>query len=174
MFSQKTEPNLIFESNSSVIFKIIDLFDTLTGRQLFPVPSAVAAQLCQRSHLPPKFLKHIVILCFKRRFPKQNSVIHLKANILAPRIFYPPKYLGWLHHYNQVLRFGRAKYIFRMERFLFLSHVQNKFFWAQENLEEHKNDLGVTAPNSPPCLRAWADPSPEGLPFGVFMFVHWG
>jgi len=35
----------------------------------------------------PKFLENIVILCFERRFPKQNSVISLKSNILAPQIF---------------------------------------------------------------------------------------
>jgi len=38
----------------------------------------------------------------------------------------------------------------------------------------HKKDLGVTAPKYPPCLRAWAKPSPESLPFGAFMFVQWG
>jgi len=30
---------------------------------------------------PPKFVENIVILCFERRFSKQNSVIHLKLNI---------------------------------------------------------------------------------------------
>jgi len=34
--------------------------------------------------VPPKFLEHIVILCFEKRYPKQNSVIRLKWNILAP------------------------------------------------------------------------------------------
>jgi len=29
----------------------------------------------------PKFLENIVILCFERRFSKQNSVIRLKLNI---------------------------------------------------------------------------------------------
>jgi len=43
--------------------------------------------------LPPKFLENIVILCFERRFSKQNSVIHLKSNILTPSQF-----LGWLRH----------------------------------------------------------------------------
>jgi len=38
----------------------------------------------QRGHGPPKFLGNIVILCFGRRFSKQNSVIRLKSNILAP------------------------------------------------------------------------------------------
>ena len=37
--------------------------------------------------IPPKFLESIVILCFGRRFSKQNSVIRLKSNILAPQIF---------------------------------------------------------------------------------------
>jgi len=37
---------------------------------------------------PPKFLENIVILCFERRFSKQNSVIRLKSNILAPQNFW--------------------------------------------------------------------------------------
>jgi len=32
---------------------------------------------------PPKFVENIVILCFERRFSKQNSVIRLKLNILV-------------------------------------------------------------------------------------------
>jgi len=32
---------------------------------------------------PPKFVENIVILFFERRFSKQNSVIHLKLNILV-------------------------------------------------------------------------------------------
>jgi len=32
----------------------------------------------------------IVILSFERRYPKQNSVIRLKSNILAPQIFLAP------------------------------------------------------------------------------------
>jgi len=42
-----------------------------------------------RGHAPPKFLENIVILCFERRFSKQNSVIRLKSNI-----FPPPKIFG--------------------------------------------------------------------------------
>ena len=37
--------------------------------------------------MPPKFLENMVILCFERRFSKQNSVIHLKSSILS-----------WLRH----------------------------------------------------------------------------
>ena len=45
---------------------------------------------------PQKFLEHIVILCFDRRFSKQNSVFCLKSDILAP-----PKFLDWLCHWLQ-------------------------------------------------------------------------
>jgi len=41
----------------------------------------------QRGHAPQTFLENIVILCFERRFSKQNSVIRLKSNILAPLSF---------------------------------------------------------------------------------------
>jgi len=34
--------------------------------------------------VPPKFIENAVILCFERRFSKQNGVIRLKSNILAP------------------------------------------------------------------------------------------
>jgi len=32
----------------------------------------------------PKFLGHIVVLCFERRYPEENGVIRLNSNILAP------------------------------------------------------------------------------------------
>ena len=44
-------------------------------------------------HAPTKFLAYTVILCFKMRYPKQNSVIRLKSDILpTPQIFCPPKF----------------------------------------------------------------------------------
>jgi len=44
---------------------------------------------------PQKFLENIVILCFERRFSKQNGVIRVKSNISAPKKFLaPPKFLG--------------------------------------------------------------------------------
>jgi len=36
---------------------------------------------------PHKVLENIGILCVERRFSRQNSVIRLKSNILAPPIF---------------------------------------------------------------------------------------
>jgi len=40
----------------------------------------------------PTFLENIDILCFERRFSKQNSVIRLKSNILDPQIFCPQNF----------------------------------------------------------------------------------
>jgi len=40
--------------------------------------------------MPPKRLAYTVILCLERRYPKQNSVIRLTPNTIAPQI------LGWL------------------------------------------------------------------------------
>ena len=37
----------------------------------------------QRGHGPPKCLEHIVILCFERRFSKQNSVLRQKIKDFA-------------------------------------------------------------------------------------------
>ena len=42
----------------------------------------------------PKFLENMVILCFERRFAKQNSVIRRKSNILAPQTLTPKKSFG--------------------------------------------------------------------------------
>ena len=36
-----------------------------------------------RGPCPPKFAANVIILCFDRRYPKQNTVPHLKSNILA-------------------------------------------------------------------------------------------
>jgi len=41
----------------------------------------------------------------------------------------------------------------------------NKIWGAQKN-------FGVTAPECPPCLRYWAEPSPESFPLEAFMFVQ--
>ena len=37
---------------------------------------------------PQKFSENVVILCFERRFSKQNSAICLKATILPPKKFW--------------------------------------------------------------------------------------
>ena len=37
---------------------------------------------------PKKFLENIVILCFEKRFSKQNSAIRLKSNIVTPQNFW--------------------------------------------------------------------------------------
>jgi len=73
-------------------------YTSITTFTLQVVSSFVTAYLCdigvargrQRGHGSLKFLENIVILCFERRFSKQNVVIRLQSNILAsPKIFAP-------------------------------------------------------------------------------------
>ena len=53
-----------------------------------------AARVTRRACLP-QFLENIVILCFERPYPKQNSVIRLKSNVSAsPQFFCPPNIFG--------------------------------------------------------------------------------
>ena len=41
--------------------------------------------------MTPQIFRNIVMLCFERRFSKQNSITRLKSNILAPhKLFGPP------------------------------------------------------------------------------------
>jgi len=47
----------------------------------------------------------------------------------------------------------------------------------ETNFSEHNKICGTQkrfGDNCPPCLRAWAEPSPESLPLGTFMFVQGG
>jgi len=52
------------------------------------------ARGAKEAMIPPKVLENIVILCFERRFSKQNSVIRLKSNILGPENFWPSQIFG--------------------------------------------------------------------------------
>ena len=58
-------------------------------------PIGVARGRGQKGHDPPKFLKNIIILCFERRFSKQNSVVRLKSYILALLNFWAGYATGW-------------------------------------------------------------------------------
>jgi len=53
--------------------------------------------------MPPKFLEHIVILCFERRYHKQNSVLRLNSNIL------PSRFLGWLRYCSTVIKIAYCR-----------------------------------------------------------------
>jgi len=45
---------------------------------------------CNGNRRDKQGTENIVILCFDRRFTKQNSVIRLKSYISPPQIFWPP------------------------------------------------------------------------------------
>jgi len=47
-----------------------------------------------------------------------------------------------------------------------------KIFLGTTKFGGHKKDLEATARESPPCVRAWTEPSLESLPLAVFMFVQ--
>jgi len=40
----------------------------------------------------------MVILCFERQYPKQNSVIHVTSKSLPEKSFSHPKVFGWLRY----------------------------------------------------------------------------
>jgi len=47
----------------------------------------------------PTFLAYLVISCFEKRLPRQNTVARLKSKILSPPNFLAlSKILGWLRH----------------------------------------------------------------------------
>jgi len=63
------------------------------GGSSLPHPGYRRTQGALGDHGLPKFLEHIVILCFERRYPKQNRVFQLKSNILVcPKFFWPPNF----------------------------------------------------------------------------------
>jgi len=71
---------------------------SLSGKKFvpsYPVSHTTVIDLCcigvargVNGAMPHKFLEHIVILYFERRFSKQNSVIRLKSNIWPPPFFW--------------------------------------------------------------------------------------
>jgi len=73
---------------------------------------------------------------------------------------------------RQVLKFRGEKYIFKEKDFFY--HMFKTNVSEHDKICGHKKDLGVASPECPPCLRAWAEPSPESLPLGTFMFVQRG
>jgi len=67
----------------------------------FSVPGAKGvARGGNAAILPLKFLEHIVILCFERRYAKQNSVVSpkIKKHFGHPKFFPPIFFLGWLRY----------------------------------------------------------------------------
>ena len=54
------------------------------GRNLTTLSAMAIIGVARGAMGPLKSFENIVILCFERRFSKQNSVIRLKSNILPP------------------------------------------------------------------------------------------
>ena len=64
--------------------------------------------------LVPQFLAYLVVLCFEKRCPEQNTVARLKSKYLAP-----PKIFGWLRHCTKL----HERNVF----FVLLVYVTNDF-----------------------------------------------
>ena len=47
--------------------------------------------------MPSTFLEYLVILCFERRHPKQNTVVRLKSNVLPPSNCLPTQKTESIH-----------------------------------------------------------------------------
>ena len=69
-----------------------------TGCLRYLVAWAIVVARRARGACSPHFSGHIVILCFERRYPKQNSVIRLKSNIP------PTQFLSWLRYWPECIR----------------------------------------------------------------------
>jgi len=80
-----------------------------SGCMMWEVPPAIGVARGTKGPIPPQVLEHIVILCFERRFSKQNSVIRLKTNILPSPKFpsLPPNY--WVGYATAPCPFTRGK-----------------------------------------------------------------
>jgi len=60
-------------------------------------------------YAPHKFFKYQVILCFERRYPKQNTVASLKSNFAPPpKFFCPPKRLWFIYASSCWWTYSRA------------------------------------------------------------------
>ena len=75
-----------------------------------------------------KFSKNMVILCFERRFSKQNRVIRLKWNILALPIFCPPQVFGLAAPLSLLLDLERNTQQCLVVRNLFLCAEMSLFY----------------------------------------------
>jgi len=75
---------------------------------------------------------------------------------------------------SQVLRFGGGKIHLQEGKIFVFIICLKQIFLSTTKFGGHKKIWGYLPPNAPPCLRAWAEPSPESLPLGVFMFVQGG
>jgi len=75
--------------HATPFYQNLHCYPLTSSKNLRPKISVAYFKKLFQSIFFPKFLQSMVILRFKKRFSKQNSVIRLKSNILAP-----PKFLG--------------------------------------------------------------------------------
>jgi len=87
----------------------------------------------------PQFLKRAVILCFERRYSKQNSVFCLKSSISAPPNFF---YLSQI--------FGLATLLVPYNTMIYYSKLKSNYFHHSWETWHH-----LTSSQLPSGLSAW-------------------
>ena len=94
---------------------------------------------------PPEFSENIVILCFERHLSKQNSVIRLISNILAPQNFLSsPKFLSWLRHCMSHVLSRMTRLEWKLMRRIRVMFTKSPIIWLTNQLlvcTQTKNNL---------------------------------
>jgi len=91
---------------------------------------------------------------------KQNILI---ADTILAELGPKPRFKVWW-----------TKYILGGKIFVFIIRLKQIFLSTTKFGRTQKRFGGNILPNTPMCLWAWAELSPESLPLGAFMFVQGG
>jgi len=98
------------------------------------------------------------MLHLEAEWPSKQNIL-IAETILAE----PGPYPGFKVWGNKIHIKGKDFYFYHMFKINFSEH--NKISGVQKI-------FGDNCPECPPCLQALAEPSPESLPLGSFMFVQ--
>ena len=79
----------------NLLSKLYTLYNAVSCRKIAVYIKSTQAQPGGHTGpCPPQFVEHMVILYFERRYPKQNSFIRLKSDLLPPNVFGLPQVFG--------------------------------------------------------------------------------
>ena len=113
--------------------------------------------------LPPKMLRRAPLMVIYKK--------KLCNAISRGRMDFKTEYSNCRHNFGRTRPVARfwglvGKIHFYGGRIFVLSYVLKQIFLSTTKFGAQK-DLGVTTPECPPCLQAWAELSPESLPLGA-------
>jgi len=145
--------------------------DINCNRKLGRIPRSPCAQcrICPSVGLPQMLPRAPLMVIYKNKL----------CNATSPgRMDFKTKYSNCRHSFSRTRPVARfwglgGKIHFYGGKILIFITCLKQIFLSTTKFGGHKKDLGVTVPECP-CVRAWAEPSPESLPLGTFMFVQRG